>query len=71
MKATIYLDILKRRLLRNYRELSPKSADVDDSNCLIYQQDGASSHTAIDVQRYFNERSFQILPWPAKSPDLI
>ena len=70
MKSSIYLDILRRRLLKNYRKLSLKSGEVDESNCLIFQQDGSSSHTEKNVNNYFLRKGIQVLPWPAKSPDL-
>jgi len=30
----------------------------------------AVRHTAFDVIKYFNDREIEVLPWPAKSPDL-
>ncbi|GBN14476.1 Transposable element Tc3 transposase [Araneus ventricosus] len=36
----------------------------------IYQQDGASIHTAQGVKKWFDDNSVQVLSWPAKSPDL-
>jgi len=70
MNADIYLKILKRRLLRNLPALSPKSIRGARMERLIYQQDGASSHTAKDVLKYFREKEIEVLSWPPKSPDL-
>ncbi|GBL83624.1 Transposable element Tc3 transposase, partial [Araneus ventricosus] len=36
----------------------------------IYQQDGASIHTAQGVKKWFDDNNVQVFPWPAKSPDL-
>lgn len=65
-----YLNILRRRLLRNFPTLHPKNLKGKGSLSLIYQQDGATSHTSNDVLSYFEQRSIELLPWPAKSPDL-
>jgi len=70
MKADVYLKILKRRLLRNLPALSPKSKRGAYMERLVYQQDGASSHTAKDVMDYFKEKDIEVLEWPPKSPDL-
>jgi len=37
---------------------------------LIYQQDNAPCHTAGIVTDYFVENQVEIMPWPARSPDL-
>ena len=70
MKPSTYLDILRRELLKNYRKLSLNSGEVDDSNCLVFQQDGSSSHTEKNVNNYFLRKEIQVLPWPVKSLDL-
>ena len=50
-------------------ELLPYGSDWGGENW-IYQQDGASIHTAQRVKKWFNENDVQVLPGPAKSPDL-
>ncbi|GIY72297.1 transposable element Tc3 transposase [Caerostris darwini] len=35
-----------------------------------FQQDGASLHTATGVKNWFLTNNVDVLPWPAKSPDL-
>ena len=35
-----------------------------------YQQDGAPAHTAKKVKEYFTENGIEVIPWPARSPDL-
>jgi hypothetical protein len=70
MKATNYVDILTRRLLKNLPMLHPKHNQGDPQNQLIFQQDGAGPHGAKLVNMYFQDRGIEVLPWPAKSPDL-
>ncbi|GFU87477.1 transposable element Tcb1 transposase [Trichonephila clavipes] len=36
----------------------------------IFQQDNARSHVARIVQRFFVNHKIELLPWPARSPDL-
>jgi transposase len=36
----------------------------------IFQQDGASIHTAQAVQQFFQDNNLQVLDWPPHSPDL-
>ncbi|UYV81725.1 CTSC [Cordylochernes scorpioides] len=36
----------------------------------IFQQDNAPPHVARIVQRFFVNRQIELLPWPARSPDL-
>ncbi|UYV63612.1 hypothetical protein LAZ67_2004968 [Cordylochernes scorpioides] len=36
----------------------------------IFQQDNARPHVARNVQRFFVNRQIELLPWPARSPDL-
>ena len=70
MDSGVYLDILKRRLLRNFPTLHPDRAQSKGVDPLIYQHDGATSHTALAVKAYFDQRDIQVLDWPAKSPDI-
>lgn len=70
MNTSKYLDILKRRLLRNLPMLCPKNVRGRCSKPLIFQQDGASVHRASEVKEYFDQRGIEVLPWPPRSPDL-
>jgi hypothetical protein len=36
----------------------------------MFQQDGATAHTALSVRGWFEDNHVVVLPWPAKSPDL-
>ena len=49
---------------------SCKSAQ-DRRNPIVYQHNGASSHTSLATQRYLRNHRVKILPnWPPNSPDL-
>ncbi|GFT19739.1 transposable element Tcb1 transposase [Trichonephila clavipes] len=37
----------------------------------IFQQDSARPHVARIVQRFFVNHQIELLPWPARSPDLL
>ena len=37
----------------------------------IFQHDGATAHTAISLKEWLDWKNFTIMPWPARSPDLI
>ena len=65
-----YLDILKKRLLKNFPTLRPCVAELKGVESLIYQHDGAKAHIASNVNSYFREREIEILDWLAKFPDL-
>ena len=45
---------------------------MDQFRCknLIFQQDNAAVHTAKTVKNYFATKNIDVLPWPARSPDL-
>ena len=70
LNSSKYLDILKRKLLRNLPALRDSSPLDHDSNTLVFQQDNARIHTTSIVTSYFEERSIYVLPWPPQSPDL-
>ena len=36
----------------------------------VFQQDGASIHTSVETEDFFEEQNVRVLDWPAKSPDL-
>ena len=70
MDAGVYLGILKRRLLKNYPALSPKTKKGASMNRLLYQHDGSKVHKATLIMDYFEEREIQVIEWPPKSLDL-
>lgn len=59
-----YLDLLEDHL-RPSIDLMEKPGQK-----IIYQQDGATCHTAKLVKSWFKENDIELLPWPANSPDL-
>jgi len=65
-----YVDVLKRRLLRNLPTLNPKNVKGRNAKQLIFQQDGAPFHRTVEVKEYFDAKGIEVLPWPPKSPDL-
>jgi len=69
MNSATYLEILKRRLLRNFPTLT-KSPLCFKYHRLIYQQDGTTAHTAESTKSYFKEREIEVLDWPVQSPNL-
>jgi transposase len=70
MNGRVYLDILKRRLLKNYPALSPQTKRGAGMKRLIYQHDGSKVHGEKNVTSYFTSKEIEVIKWPAKSPDL-
>ena len=35
-----------------------------------FQQDNAPCHTARSIKQYMEEKRLNLMPWPARSPDL-
>ena len=62
MTAQRYVDTLKAHLIQNKNKNTIKR--------MVFQQDGASSHTAKLTRAFFSEIGLTVLPWPANSPDL-
>lgn len=63
MNAPKYQDVLENELIPSIRELHPDGH-------VIFQQDGASCHTAQSTKKWFQRQKLTVLPWPANSPDL-
>lgn len=61
-KHTDYIQVLNSELL-------PYGSDLGGEEWK-FQQDGASIHTATGVKNWFQTNNVDVLPWPAKSPDL-
>ena len=62
MNAARYINILEEQL--------PQYASTIACENYIFQHDNASVHTAKLVKQYFRDQNIQVLPWPARSPDL-
>jgi hypothetical protein len=59
-----YLEVLESHLLPSVEIL------ISANEEWIYQQDNAPCHKAKKVTEWFKENNIQVLPWPARSPDL-
>lgn len=64
MKKEDYLHILQT----NLPEFVDKSAYPEEE--VIFQQDGDPKHTAKIVKEWLSQQNFQVIDWPAQSPDL-
>lgn len=63
VNAQKYQDILQESLL-------PSVASLYPGEDYIFQQDGASCHTAKSTKKWFGENSVKVLSHPSSSPDL-
>lgn len=67
-----YIEILSKGLLSFVNEL----LDIKDtihgrqSEDLIFMQDDAPYHRALDTMRFLKESDLQVMNWPPQSPDL-
>lgn len=64
MKKEDYLHILKS----NLPDFVDMSAYPEEE--VVFQQDGDPKHTSKIVIKWLSEQKFQLLEWPAQSPDL-
>jgi len=62
MTAQRYVDVLQGYLLDGKSKSTLKK--------MVFQQDGASCHTAKLTQEFLSSKGLTVLPWPANSPDL-
>ncbi|CAF0915392.1 unnamed protein product [Brachionus calyciflorus] len=60
----VYINTLENNLLPSVELL------FEQNDPWIFQQDGASAHTAHLVSDWFKEQNIEVLPWCARSPDL-
>src|SRR5215472_780472 len=64
MDANLYVKILDDDLQASIKYYKKKPRDI------IFQQDNDSKHTSHKAQDWFNDHDYQVLLWPAQSPDL-
>lgn len=63
VNAPKYQEILTKSLLPSVQRLYPDGK-------FIFQQDGASCHTAKSTKKWFTDNNITVLDWPSSSPDL-
>nr|CAH7734211.1 unnamed protein product [Callosobruchus chinensis] len=63
MNSQEYVDILENGFIPSYRILYPEGA-------VNFVQDNSAVHTAHIVRNYLAQNSYNVIAWPAKSPDL-
>jgi len=54
----------------SYIKLLEKVFKKIDMKEKFFMQDGAPAHSAKTTKEYLAKKKIQVLPWPAKSPDL-
>ena len=59
-----------RHIVISTRFYVPSCYRSCNSNLTLFQQDNARPHTARVVQQFFDANNVNVLPWPARSPDL-
>lgn len=64
MNAQKYQTVLAEHLAPSIPPLSSEFGEF------IYQQDGATCHTARSTMQYFDQNEIPVLRWPSGSPDL-
>jgi transposase len=64
MNKEQYRDILEEGVVASFEKLGIKKEER------IFQQDNDPKHTSKLVQSYFKTQSYDVLDWPAQSPDL-
>lgn len=64
MNSELYLTILDDYIIRSFEWYGMDPAES------IFQQDNSRVHTANVVQEWFAEQEYDVLEWPANSPDL-
>ena len=60
----LYKEILEDELLKTIKYYNFKPDKI------IFQHDNDPKHTAISVKQWLDEQEFEVMIWPAQSPDL-
>ena len=64
MDAVHYCEILEDGVVESFEKLEVEEEER------IFQQDNNPKHTSKKATKCFEDNNVQVLPWPAKSPDL-
>jgi transposase len=68
INGTLVATKYKQILIRN---VNPSAKKLFGENInFIFQQDNDPKHTAHIIQKYFSNKNWEIMEWPAQSPDL-
>ena len=61
LTARRYIDVVLRPIVLPF---------VQQNQGTLFQQDNATPHTAVVTRNFLNNNNVNVLPWPARSPDL-
>ena len=64
INTNLYISILEDELMDSLQDSGKEVEEV------IYQHDNAPAHTAKQTTQWLQDNGFEVLTWPAQSPDL-
>ncbi|ETS60637.1 hypothetical protein PaG_05289 [Moesziomyces aphidis] len=69
LNSESYVSLLEEALPGSILKWKQKQA-LPSRDVMVFQQDNASCHSSRETQEYLREVQWNVLPWPALSPDL-